>query len=542
MKQTGATPTLRFAGFGSGFEPKAPAGARCLVGAIPGEGIGPEVVGAALLVLDAAAKSTGASVDIRIGGNTANRVLSHEVSSFCESVFADGGAVLCGPVGGRFVYELRGRFDLYCKVVPIRPSPALADATIVRPELLRAVDLLIVRENVGGVYFGESGRRDDGRVAYQNFRYSADQVARIVQVAAGLARQRRRKLTVIVKNGGIPEVSALWREQALPHRGRARSRRRSPRRRQRRLPARSPSRSASTSSSRPTCSATCSPTRRACCSARAACRTRRTSGRRGARSTRPVTVRRTTSPDTDRANPVAQILTLAMMLRESFGLDASRPAGRSRGRDGCSPPASAPRTSRARTARWSAPSELAARIAEEASKPPAALHSRPVSGRGERTALLLVDLQKDFLERPGLTPDADAVADRAAELLRGFRARSLPIVHAHTVTRADGSDRMPHWKRQDTRTASTEDARSAAARAARAPTGRARLPQAVLQRLLGPAARRAGCASTRSRDSWSPACTCTPACARRRSTPTSAATRSPWRTTPSGRPSRCTAS
>jgi 3-isopropylmalate dehydrogenase len=71
-----------------------------------------------------------------------------------------------------------------------------------------------VRENLGGVYAGEFGRREGGRVAYQTFAYHADQVERIVQVAARLAVARRGRLTVTGKAGGVPEVSALWRETA----------------------------------------------------------------------------------------------------------------------------------------------------------------------------------------------------------------------------------------------------------------------------------------------------------------------------------------
>jgi 3-isopropylmalate dehydrogenase len=192
-----------------GAEPGA-----CTIGAIPGEGIGPEVVGAALTVLEAAAKSAGFEVTLRKGGDTTERRLGAEVVDLCASAFAAGGAVLCGPVGGRFVYELRAHFDLYCKLVPLRPTPALADAALVRPDLLRDVDLVIVRENVGGLYFGAHGRRDDGRVAWQELHYEAGAVARIVTVAARLARLRSGRLTVIVKNGGLPSVSALWREQA----------------------------------------------------------------------------------------------------------------------------------------------------------------------------------------------------------------------------------------------------------------------------------------------------------------------------------------
>jgi 3-isopropylmalate dehydrogenase len=188
------------------------------IGVLLGEGIGPEVVRAALTVLDTL-KGADVRVDVRAGPDDYVRrhpgpVLADEVVGFCESVFADGGAMFCGAVGGRFVYELRRRFDLYCKLVPLRPSPALADASIVRPERLAGVDMLIVRENVGGLYLGEFGRRDGGRVAYQHVSYSVDQVARLLRVAADLARARRGTLAVVVKRGGIPEVSALWCEQA----------------------------------------------------------------------------------------------------------------------------------------------------------------------------------------------------------------------------------------------------------------------------------------------------------------------------------------
>jgi acyl-CoA reductase-like NAD-dependent aldehyde dehydrogenase/nicotinamidase-related amidase len=66
-----------------------------------------------------------------------------------------------------------------------------------------------------------------------------------------------------------------------------------------------------------------------------------------------------------------------------------------------------------------------------------------------RTALLLVDLQHDYLVRPGLVPHASVVVERAARLLDGFRDLGLPVVHVHTRTRADGADRMRHWREQD---------------------------------------------------------------------------------------------
>src|SRR5215813_2061740 len=163
-----------------GCEPRARDGAY-VVGALPGEGIGPEVVDAALVVLDAVLSSRGVPFEIRRAtgfgaGPRPRSWLTEEDAEFCHSIFAADGALLCGPMGGRSVYDLRARFDLYCKLVPLRPSAALADVAIVRPERLAGVDVLIVRENLGGLYAGEFGRREAGRVAYQSFFYHADQV------------------------------------------------------------------------------------------------------------------------------------------------------------------------------------------------------------------------------------------------------------------------------------------------------------------------------------------------------------------------------
>jgi len=213
---TASVPTPRLTQCLPGWEARVDNPPRVL-GVVHGEGIGPEVVDAALAVFDAVTQRNGWRIDVHReeenGAHGARADLTAARLAFCQSIFAAQGVVLCGPIGGRFVYDLRARFDLYCKLVPLRPSVALADATIVRPERLQGVDVLIVRENVGGLYLGEYGRRDEGRIAYQHLSYRADQVARIVDVAARMARARRGGLSAVVKTGGIPEVSALWREQ-----------------------------------------------------------------------------------------------------------------------------------------------------------------------------------------------------------------------------------------------------------------------------------------------------------------------------------------
>lgn len=202
-----------------GWANRPPLSPPYLIGVLPGGGIGPEVIGAALGVLDAVSDRYGVGFEVRTSpdlgspGRYGPR-LTDELADFFASMTAACTPVLCGPVGGRFVYELRSRFSLFCKLVPLRPSPALVDAAIVDPERIRGVDVLVVRENVGGLYQGEFGRRDGGQTAYQHLSYTADQVSQVIAVAVRASLARRGHLTVVTKSGGIPEVSALWCERA----------------------------------------------------------------------------------------------------------------------------------------------------------------------------------------------------------------------------------------------------------------------------------------------------------------------------------------
>lgn len=194
------------------------------IGVLPGEGSGPEIVRVALDVLDAVSQATGAPFDVRFGGaigidaeRESGVALTEEVASFCEQTFAAGGAVLAGAGGGRFVYDLRRRFDLFCKLNPIRTWRALDDVTRLRCRRPDAVDVLVVRDNVGGVYYSTWSRElvDGGgvRLAQQTLHHEGE-IRRLMDVAARMAAQRRGHLAVIVKHGGLPELSALWEAAA----------------------------------------------------------------------------------------------------------------------------------------------------------------------------------------------------------------------------------------------------------------------------------------------------------------------------------------
>jgi 3-isopropylmalate dehydrogenase len=140
--------------------------------------------------------------------------LSAEAIDFCRSIFSAGGAVLSGPGGGRYVYDLRREFDLFCKFVPIQPFPELADAGCLRTRHVEGLDVLLIRDNTGGVYQGRWTTRTETNelVAEHVFHYRESHVRRIVEVAARAAAARRGRLHVVVKDSGVPAISDLWRD------------------------------------------------------------------------------------------------------------------------------------------------------------------------------------------------------------------------------------------------------------------------------------------------------------------------------------------
>ncbi|CAM3854247.1 isocitrate/isopropylmalate family dehydrogenase [Smaragdicoccus niigatensis] len=185
-----------------------------VIGVLPGEGVGPDLTQKCVQVLEATSTLHGFPVQVLHGPSGHGDLLTADVRQFHADVFARGGAVLSGAVGGRFVYDLRRDFDLYCKLVPVRPWRALLDNSPLRPEHVRDVDIMIVRENSAGLYQGVAtvdGEGDERRVVH-SFEYSQAEVSRIVRAAAALAAGRRGRLAVVYKAGGLPTMSRLWRE------------------------------------------------------------------------------------------------------------------------------------------------------------------------------------------------------------------------------------------------------------------------------------------------------------------------------------------
>jgi 3-isopropylmalate dehydrogenase len=187
---------------------------------LPGDGIGPEVVGAARRVLDALGEFEyeehligGASIDAY------GTALTDEVLAACR----EADAVLLGAVGGpkwdttdpneprpeQGLLGLRKGLGLYANLRPVRPSPALLDASPLKRERIEGTNLLVVRELTGGIYFGEKTRTLEE--ASDACVYSKGEVERITRVAFDAARRRRRKVTSVDK-ANVLETSRLWRE------------------------------------------------------------------------------------------------------------------------------------------------------------------------------------------------------------------------------------------------------------------------------------------------------------------------------------------
>jgi 3-isopropylmalate dehydrogenase len=201
--------------------------ARHKLVALPGDGIGPEVIGAARGLLAAVGEAFGAEFavdELPVGGISIDQhgvPLLPEVLERCRQ--AD--AVLLGAVGGpkwdstdpdaprpeQGLLALRKGLELFANLRPVRVTPALVDASPLRRELVERADLVIVRELTGGIYFGDRGRIDG--TAHDTCVYSTDEIERIADLAFRLAASpaRRRKL-VSVDKANILETSRLWRE------------------------------------------------------------------------------------------------------------------------------------------------------------------------------------------------------------------------------------------------------------------------------------------------------------------------------------------
>ena len=198
---------------------------------LPGDGIGPEVVGEAVRVLDVVASKYNHTFNFQerlMGGCSIDK----HGSSLTDETLADcqaSDSVLLGAVGGpkwddpnakdrpeRGLLALRKGLGVFANLRPVKVHPSLVDASPLKREKLEGVDILVIRELTGGLYFGFPKGRDvkDGRErAVDTLEYYDYEVKRVVELAFNLARGRKKKVTSVDK-ANVLESSRLWRQIA----------------------------------------------------------------------------------------------------------------------------------------------------------------------------------------------------------------------------------------------------------------------------------------------------------------------------------------
>ncbi len=195
---------------------------------LPGDGIGPEVVGVALDVVKAIAKKFNHELtyDTALVGACAIDKYGDAYPDSTHELCMKSDAVLFGAVGDprydnnptskvrpeQGLLAMRKKLGLYANLRPVETYKSLVKASPLKEELVDGADFLCVRELTGGMYFGEKGRKENGTVAYDTCIYSQKEVDRILKLSFEYAMRRRKHLTIVDK-ANVLESSRLWRER-----------------------------------------------------------------------------------------------------------------------------------------------------------------------------------------------------------------------------------------------------------------------------------------------------------------------------------------
>ena len=200
-----------------------------LIALLPGDGIGPEVIAEARRVLDAVCGDRLSYQAAPVGGS-AYKSDGHPLPTRTLDLARRADAILFGAVGDpscdnlerrlrpeQAILGLRKELGLFANLRPAKLYPELADASALRPEIAKRIDLVIIRELNGDVYFGEKGMRTTAngrREGYDIMSYDEDQVARIAHVGFRTAQARKGRLCSIDK-ANVLETSQLWRDVVI---------------------------------------------------------------------------------------------------------------------------------------------------------------------------------------------------------------------------------------------------------------------------------------------------------------------------------------
>jgi 3-isopropylmalate dehydrogenase len=205
---------------------------RYRIAVLPGDGIGPEVCAEGVKALRAVGERFGHTFELSEGLVGGAAIDKHGVAILPETLamVKKSDALLFGAVGGpkwddprakvrpeQGLFALRKGLGLFANLRPVKVHPLMLDASTIKRDVLDGTDMVVVRELTGGLYFGKPQRRwesAEGRQAVDTLRYSEKEVRRVLQVGFDLARRRRRKLTSVDK-ANVLDTSRMWREIAV---------------------------------------------------------------------------------------------------------------------------------------------------------------------------------------------------------------------------------------------------------------------------------------------------------------------------------------
>lgn len=199
------------------------------IAVLPGDGIGPEIIEQAIKAVKAVTGKFGHQLITNYGLTGANAIdkVGDPYPPETHDLCMQSDAVLFGAVGDpRFdnnpkapvrpeqgLLAMRKKLGLYANIRPVETFESLLHKSPLRRELVEGANFVCIRELTGGIYFGEKGRKDNGNTAYDTNTYSRHEIERILKLAYEFAGKRNKKLTVVDK-ANVLESSRLWREIA----------------------------------------------------------------------------------------------------------------------------------------------------------------------------------------------------------------------------------------------------------------------------------------------------------------------------------------
>lgn len=198
------------------------------IAVLPGDGIGPEIIEQAVKVAKAIEPKLSYGLEYEYGeiGACAIKSCGEPYPDATDALCKSADAILFGAVGDpefdnnpaakvrpeQGLLKMRKSLGLFANIRPVKPYQELLEASPLKREVIGGTDMVIIRELTGGIYFGEPrGRTEDGRKAFDSCIYSVEEIERIARIAFGYAMRRRKKLTLVDK-ANVLATSRLWRE------------------------------------------------------------------------------------------------------------------------------------------------------------------------------------------------------------------------------------------------------------------------------------------------------------------------------------------